>query len=61
MQPSIVTLYFNRGAFVTWGFPQRHGIVECESSQKPGWYYVRNEHGDLDLIHWADLHVAVQK
>lgn len=54
----LIALFFNRGAFVTWGYPQRWGIVECESTIEPGWYYVRNEHGDLDKIHWAHLTLA---
>lgn len=60
--PKIMTMYFNRGAYVCWGeeltLTTRFGIIECERSDRPGWYYVRNEHGDLDQVYWTDLSLA---
>lgn len=66
-QQSLTTMYFNRGAFVSWQDVcgdeaiTRHGIIECEMTNRPGWYYVRNEHGDLEIIHWAELALARRK
>ena len=68
-----LTMYFNRGAFVTWSailpagkanmdglatYASRYGIIECELTTRPGWYYVRNEHGDLDVVQWSELRLA---
>lgn len=67
---NIVTLYFNRGAYVMWEdvtdhglghVVTRHGIIECERTDRPGWYYVRNEHGDLELLNWTELRLAARK
>lgn len=67
---TIVTMYFNRGTYVTWqdvtdhGLGQvvtRHGIIECELTTSPGWYYVRNEHGDLEKLQWVELRLAEAK
>lgn len=63
----IFTMYFNHGAFVTWQEADcdeavtRHGIVECERTDKKGWFYVRNEHGDLEQLHWTELTLANRK
>jgi hypothetical protein len=68
-QINLIEVKYNRGAFVTWGDGRRdekgqmeaitrHGIIECPMTHKPEWYYVRNEHGDLDCVHWAELTLA---
>ena len=57
----LITLFFNRGAFVTWGFPQQWGVVECESTIEPGFYWVRTDVGVLAKIHWADLVLTTKK
>jgi len=54
----LITLFFNRGAFVSWGFPQQWGIVECESTIEPGYYWVRTDLGVLTKVHWASLFLA---
>lgn len=65
---NFLTLYFNRGSFVTWAFQetgegqthvgQRFGIIECERSDRPGFYYVRDETGKLHSIKWDSLQLA---
>lgn len=63
-QTEITTLYFNRGAFVvvapTETVPEMRGVIECESTHRPGWYYVRRlvdgrETGPLLLVQWQDI------
>jgi len=64
-QLEITTLYFNKGARVriaaTETCPEVPGEIECENSQRPGWYYVRRRdpshalNGCLLLAQWQDL------
>lgn len=59
-QQEFTTLYFNHGASVMWaeGTYVRFGEIECEHGQRPGHYYVRNEHGDLETIHFGMLQLS---
>lgn len=62
-QQELVTLFFNRGAYVTYpnvpGEPQQAGYIDCEHSQRSQFYYVRNEAtGLLDVVHWANMKLA---
>lgn len=50
-QEGIVTLYFNRGAYVAVQDVggTRRGYIECEIKDRPGWYYVRERADELTL------------
>lgn len=63
-QTEFTTLYFNRGAAVivapTETVPELRGFIECESTMRPGWYYVRRRadgfaKGPLLLVQWQDI------
>lgn len=63
MHQDIITTHYRMGTRVSYpnvpGERQYHGIVECEKSTQPGFYYIRNEEtGMLDLVYWCYMHLA---
>lgn len=59
----IITTHFRLGTRVSYpnvpGERQYFGIVECEKSTQPGFYYVRNDESQqLDLVYWCYMHLA---
>lgn len=63
MHQDILTTHFRMGARV--GYPnvpgerQYYGIVECEKTTQPGFYYIRNEESQqLDLVYWCYMRLA---
>jgi len=65
-QCNIITLFYKRGDLVKFVIPRfRHGIavgtdlvtasIECEVNGRPGWYYAREDAGELHLVLWTDL------
>lgn len=68
MQNDLLNTHFYRGAFVRWikfddpeGIYAIFGIIECERTDSPGWYYVRAENGFLYTFYWQDLKLAAAK
>lgn len=61
-QMEISPLTFKRGQrvevqkeFLSPIFQGTFGLVECEATNRPGWYYVRGPGGVVDLVPFAAM------
>jgi len=65
-QEHLIKLNFRRGDLVRFvvpvfdgsGIPRTtlvNGQVECACSAREGWYYVREQLGEIHLVLWSDL------